>query len=80
MTAPAKSETKNAVVLEADAREKLDLLRGETPPAVFLDRLLADEQGRRDKADYICQMNNAYTEAVAEETLRVNESYPVSDE
>ncbi len=58
----------------------LDRLRGEAPRSAYLEGLLEREYGRIEQERFHAKVNAAYTLEVCEETLRVNEEFPVHEE
>lgn len=58
----------------------LDRLRGEAPRSAYLEGLLERESRRLELEQFYSEVNAAYTVQVCEETLRVNEEFPVHEE
>jgi hypothetical protein len=74
---PAKRRT---LTLPFGAFSLLDRLRGEAPRSAYLEGLLEREYGRIEQERFHAEVNAAYTREVCEETLLVNEEFPVHEE
>jgi hypothetical protein len=57
----------------------LDELRGGMAKSVYLESLLERERARVAEEQFFASANAAYTPAVCEETLRVNEKFPIHE-
>jgi hypothetical protein len=57
----------------------LDELRGNLPKSVYLEGLLEQERARVEEERFFASVNAAYTPAVCEDTLRVNEEFPIHE-
>jgi hypothetical protein len=57
----------------------LDHLRGERSRSAYLEDLLEREHGRVEEERFQAEVNAAYTAEVCEETLRVNEDFPIDE-
>ena len=71
---------RRTLTLPVDAFLLLDGLRGEAPRSAYLGSLLEREYRRIEQERFHAQVNAAYTAEVCEETLRVNEEFPVHEE
>lgn len=72
-------QNRRTLTLAPGAVILLDRLRGGMPKSVFLERLLESEQRRREQESFYEAANAAYTPAICEETLKINEEFPVHD-
>jgi hypothetical protein len=54
-------------------------MRGDSPKSTFVEELLREEAGRRERAVFYEEANQAYTSKVCEETLRVHGEFPVDE-
>jgi hypothetical protein len=57
----------------------LDRLRGEASRSAYVEGLLEREHSRVEQERFQAEVNIAYTLEVCEETLRVNEEFPVDE-
>jgi hypothetical protein len=57
----------------------LDRLRGETSRSAYVETLLEREHYRVEEERFHAAVNAAYTAEVCQETLRVNEEFPVHE-
>jgi hypothetical protein len=57
----------------------LDRLRGETSRSAYVEGLLERENSRVEEERVQAEVNAAYTPEVCEETLRVNEEFPIQE-
>jgi hypothetical protein len=71
---------RRTLTLPVDAFLLLDRLRGEAPRSTYLGNLLERECRRIDQERFHAQVNAAYTAEVCEETLQVNEEFPIHEE
>jgi hypothetical protein len=71
---------RRTLTLPVDAFLLLDSLRGEAPRSTYLGSLLEREYRRIEQERFYAQVKAAYTAEVCEETLRVNEEFPVHEE
>ena len=74
---PIKRRT---LTLPSSTFSLLDRLRGEAPRSAYLAGLLEREYDRIEQERFHADVNAAYTLQVCEETLRVNEEFPVHEE
>lgn len=54
-------------------------MRGDKPKSVFIGELLGAEARRRQKKEFYAAAAAAYTPEVSEETLVLNEQFPISE-
>jgi hypothetical protein len=71
---------RRTVTLPLGAFSLLDRLRGQAPRSTYLEMLLEHEHHRIEQERFHTEVNAAYTAEVCEETLRVNEEFPVHEE
>lgn len=77
--AKKSSPTRRTLTLAPDAVDLLDHLRGTLPKSVYLEHLLEREQRRKEDEQFYEAANSAYTPVVCEETLKINEEFPVHE-
>jgi hypothetical protein len=71
---------RRTLTLPVAAFSLLDRLREGAPRSAYLERLLEREFRRLELERFHAEVNAAYTAEVCEETLRVNEEFPVHEE
>ncbi len=69
---------KTLTLNEASVR-LVEKLRGDKPKSVFIGELLDAEARRRQQKEFYAAAAAAYTPEVAEETLMLNEEFPISE-
>ena len=71
---------RRTLTLRLAAFPLIDRLRGGTSRSAYLEELLEREHDRIELERFQAEVNAAYTPEVCEETLRVNEEFPVDEE
>ena len=74
-----KSPIRGTITLGGAALGLLEKMRGDSPKSTFVEELLREEAGRRERAVFYEEANQAYTSKVCEETLRVHGEFPVDE-
>jgi hypothetical protein len=77
--AKKSSIRRRTLTLPVAAFPLLDHLRGETSRSAYLEGLLEREHHRVEQERFQAEVNAAYTAEVCEETLRVNDEFPVDE-
>ena len=54
-------------------------MRGGSPKSTYVEKLLREEAGRRERSAFYEEANQAYTSRVCEETLRIHEAFPIDE-
>ena len=67
------------VTLSRETYNKMDELRGAEPRSTWLRRLIEREEKRREHDRFTSLLRKQYTPAVVEETLSVNEEFPIHE-
>jgi predicted CopG family antitoxin len=75
----AASPRRATLTVTAEIYGKIDQLRGEQSRSAWLQRLVENEEQRRERARLAQQLNEEYTAAVARETLALNREFPIHD-
>lgn len=78
----AKKSSKHlrkTLTLNESSVRLVEKLRGDKPKSVFIAELLDAEARRRQQKEFYAAAAAAYTPEVAEETLRLNEEFPISE-
>lgn len=71
---------RRTLTLPPDAIDLLDELRGETPKSQYLEVLLKEAQAAREKEAFYARASAAYTPKICEETLALNNEFPIHTE
>jgi hypothetical protein len=71
---------RRTLTLPLAAFPTLDRLRGEASRSAYVEGLLEREYSRVEQERFEAEVDAAYTPEVCEETLRVNEEFPVDEE
>ena len=80
MKVAEKSPTpRRTLTLPTHSLKLLDELRGSTAKSAYLEQLLERERLQLEDARWVADMNAAYTPEVCEQTLRINDEYPIHE-
>ena len=71
--------SRRTLTLPIAAFPLLDRLRGERSRSAYVEGLLKREHARTEQERFQAEVNAAYTAEVCEETLRVNDEFPVHE-
>ena len=74
-----KSPTRGTLTLSGGALLLLNRMRGGSPKSTYVEKLLREEAGRRERAAFYEEANQAYTSRVCEQTLRIHEAFPIHE-
>lgn len=67
------------LTLSGETYRKIDELRGEVPRSVWLHKLVEREGQRREREHFAQILRDQYTAAVVQETLTLNEEFPIHE-
>ncbi len=70
---------RSTLTLPRDAYDTIDLLRGEVPRSVFVQRLIEREKTQIERDAFVASVNAAYTPEVVRRTLKVNAAFPIHE-
>jgi hypothetical protein len=75
----ATSPRRATLTLTAEVYRKIDQLRGGQPRSAWIQRLVENEEQRRERERLAQTLSKEYTAAIARETLALNQEFPIHD-
>jgi predicted RNA-binding protein YlxR (DUF448 family) len=75
----AASPRRATLTLTAEIYGKIDQLRGGQSRSAWVQRLVENEEQRRERERLAQKLNEEYTAAVARETLALNQEFPIHE-
>lgn len=72
-------EKRRTITLPITAYSLLERLRGESSRSAYVQSLLEREDRRSQEERFHAEVTAAYTPEVCQETLRVNEEFPIHE-
>jgi predicted RNA-binding protein YlxR (DUF448 family) len=77
--APSTSPRRATLTLTAETYGKIDQLRGTQSRSAWIQRLVENEEQRRERERFAQKLKEEYTTAVVRETLALNREFPIHD-
>ncbi len=76
---PDTSSSRATLTLSMETYGKIDQLRGKQSRSAWLQQVVANEEKRREREELLERIKTEYIPEVIQETLRINDGFPLHE-